>query len=870
MKKSLLIIAIFLLPAFLYAQIESSGKPWSQERALKSVPEAVTFPGLSPEAAKAYISSLTPRYKTMAFAYPFDTLLSANSHGTWETLENGSRVWRISLYSPGALSLNVIFSRFHLPAGARMFLYTPGFETVRGAFTSDVETASGVLPTVPIPGDQMVIELDLPANPEFMPELVISKVSHDFKGFFNSGSEKSSGSCNVDINCPPGDAWQTEKQSVVKFIRGGVWLCSGALINNIKNDGRPLLLTANHTIGTQTHAEQSIFFFRYERPTCGSGSGSLQYTLSGSKLLATTGKVDFCLVELSSKPPKNYEPFYAGWDRRIVSYLDTVTCIHHPNGDVKKISKSFHRVVTGNFGSSYDANTHWLISVWDMGTTEPGSSGSPLFNTDHRIVGDLTGGYASCASNINDYFQKFSVSWDKYPDSSSQLKYWLDPDQTVSVLNGYDPYSGGKPLANFSVRPDHIQVGKKVYVTDLSTGQPNSWNWTFENGRPETSSLQVPLPIKFDQPGSYHITLHVSNGEGYDSLQQTVFVYDFPSYAISETRIVPQREIGLTDQSSAFPVSVSWSVAGSTVPVFAGPNLQLSFLQTGEYSVSEVIEFPDFIDTLIHYNQIRVIPDVLTYRSSTFSNIDPDEHTGFTRIVNQGYFPGSNNMGINTFLEEFRNTSDTTVIINGITFSMEILSKWPPSYYLPIVIWNARKQLVLKDSIQVSNLLPQSRITKWFKSPVNFDTLLYAGFDIRPWEQGTFVSSMATDRGEIGKNTAWVVKGYQWQPMTDVAGVHTSFDISLETSVLMKSYQEEIKILPNYNDGNFTVDMGSLVFNKVDISIYNIKGQQVIADISKKDNQISFQVIPPVPGIYVVRLNIDNFQFSKKLMIIRH
>lgn len=871
MKKLSLLFFPCFFSLVLQAQIEYPGKPWSQDLKLKSSAATVTFAGLSPTAASAYVSSFSPELKAMVFAYPFDTLLTAERQGTWEILPGGAGIWRLTMCSPKALSLNLIFSRFKLPAGASVYLYTPDYQVIRGAFTSKNQTASGVLATVPLPGDKITVELNLPANPEFIPVLEISKVSHDFTGFFKSSlGETSSGDCNIDINCPPGSNWQIEKKSVVKFIRGGNWLCSGTLINNVRNDGRPLLLSANHTIGSESQAEQSVFFFRYERPSCGNGNGTLQYTISGSKLLATTGKVDFSLVELSSPPPQEYEPFYAGWDRRVFSFLDTVTCIHHPNGSVKKISISNRRVVTADFGGGYDTNTHWKISTWDVGTTEGGSSGSPLFNNDHRIVGDLTGGDASCTYNFNDYFQKFSVSWDKYPDSSSQLKCWLDPDQTgVLILNGYDPFSGGKPLANFTIRPDRIQVGRKVYFTDRSTGLPNSWKWTFEGGTPSVSTIQVPAPVKYSFPGTYHVTLYISNELGIDSVQQTIIVYDCPSYSISENRIVPGRQIELSDQSSGSPVSVTWSVAGSSTPVFTGPNLELSFPGKGDYSVSEIIEFADFTDTLVHYNQIRVIPDMIAFRSFTFSNVQKDEHTGYSAIGSQGYLPGSNNMGIVAYAEAYRNLSDTTFSINGITVPIEVRSEWQDNYYLPLVLWNANKQVVLRDSVLISKLMPQSRLTKWFSSPVNFDTLIYVGFEVRPWDQGTFVSKMATDRGETGNNTAYIIKGNQWQPATDVAGVHTSLDLSLETSVLLYSFIEEIRILPNYNDGNFTIDMGSLVFKDVGISIYNMRGQEVIADLSRNENQITFQVLPPVPGVYVVRLLIDKLEFNTKLMIIR-
>jgi PKD repeat protein len=869
MKKPLLVILLFVFPVILSAQIEAPGAPRSLGLRLKSIPESITFPGLSKVEAAKYISTISPALKPMIFAYPFNTDLSADRDGTWETLKDGSSIWRLTVCSPDALSLNLIFSRFSLPPGASVYLYTPDYRIIHGAFISDSQSSSGELATAPLQGDRITVELNLPANPEFKPELEISQVSHDFKGFFELSAIEKSGSCNVDINCSAGAAWQTEKRAVVKFIRGGVWLCSGALINNTRNDGKALLLTANHTIGNENHAINSVFFFKYERPTCGSGTGTY-LSLSGSKLLATTDKVDFSLVELSTPPPKNYEPYYAGWDRKIYSYLDTVSCIHHPNGDVKKISKSFHRVLTADFGGGYDTNTHWKISAWNIGTTEPGSSGSPLFNTDHRIVGDLTGGDANCDSNFNDYFQKLSVSWDKYPDSSDQLKHWLDPDETGAlVVNGYDPYAGGKPLANFTIRPDNILVGRKVYFNDLSTGLPNTWKWSFDNGTPSVSSLQIPGAVKFNIPGTYHVTLTITNNLGTDSLKQTIIVSENPVNIISENRIVEGRQVTLTDQSSGTPTSLSWSVTGPTSAVYSGNNFELSFLNQGDYSVKEVIQYPDLTDTLIHYNQIRVIPDVIAFRSYTFNNVAGDEHTGYLKMGQQGYIPGSNSQGITAYAQEFRNSSDSVFIIQGITVSLALRSNWTKNYYLPIVFWNSKKQQAYKDSILINNFQAKSRFTKWLRSPVNFDTLMYVGFEVRPWDQGTFVSKMATDRGTDGKSNAFIVNGNQWQGITDYAGVHTSLDLALETSVYFDAFKEEIKILPNYNSGTFTLDLGSLVFKTVDISVYNVKGQKVLADVTKMSNQVSFQIIPPVAGVYVVRLLIDKYQFAVKVMILR-
>jgi hypothetical protein len=185
-----------------------------------------------------------------------------------------------------------------------------------------------------------------------------------------------------------------------------------------------------------------VLYFNYESPTCNGPDGDDTQTLTGTNLLATTYRLDFSLVELSESPPLSYEPYYAGWDIREEG-AEQVVSIHHPQGDVKKFSRYNKKVETGDFTYlyDYDDNTHWYIDDWSLGITEGGSSGSPLFNEEHRIVGDLTGGSAvsNCTSS-DAYYAKLSHSWDDYSNASTQLKHWLDPDSTgLTFIDGFDP-----------------------------------------------------------------------------------------------------------------------------------------------------------------------------------------------------------------------------------------------------------------------------------------------------------------------------------------------------------------------------------------------------------------------------------------------
>lgn len=244
-----------------------------------------------------------------------------------------------------------------------------------------------------------------------------------------------SGECNIDINCPEGYAWQEVKQSVMRIYFDNQYLCTGTLINTTENNKKPYVLTANHCIGNQQSAANSIYYFNYESPECDGPRedypNPATYTLNGAKLKATKsdaeGRLDFSLLLLDDEIPETFNAYFVGWSAGSAA-PDYSVGIHHPGGDVKKICIEEDLVTTANFNPNYDDNSFWYIYKWDAGVTEPGSSGSGLFNRNKQLVGTLTGGNASCDTPYHDFYAKFNLAYDKYRDSSAQLKYWLDPE----------------------------------------------------------------------------------------------------------------------------------------------------------------------------------------------------------------------------------------------------------------------------------------------------------------------------------------------------------------------------------------------------------------------------------------------------------
>ncbi|WP_372755367.1 PKD domain-containing protein [Labilibaculum sp.] len=531
-----LMISLLLFCTSLQAQISYGGTPLFKTGSLKSNLSTVYLPefdfSISTRAQEN--ANLGNYLKHAQYAYKYEVAYSTENSGVWDSLVDGRRVWRISISSEGAYSLGLNFSRFRIPTGGQVFVYNNQTDRVLGAYTDKSNKKSNRFAVEPLEGDEIVVEYVEPLQPEFTVELEIGAVLHDYKNIFNrlEGDEsnlKSSGSCNVNINCSEGDDWQTEKKAVCHILYGG-YLASGALINNTSLDGSPYFLTAHHVIDSEEEAEIAIFYFNYEAEDCDSTEGSKSQSISGASLLATADNLDFTLLELSVMPPSSYSPYYLGWDRSGRVPSNTV-CIHHPSGDVKKISGDYDEPLTDTYYDSeysFDTDTHWRIVEWDYGTTEGGSSGSPLFDENHRVIGDLTGGEASCSNSVNDYYAKFSESWANYSNSNEQLKYWLDPlDTGVETLDGIDPYNGLS--AAIRVSEDTICSSSEVTLTDASFGDPDEFYWDFGEGAdPEFSTDEGPHTVSYSNAGLKSVKLVVSKDGVADSVYSSILVMDAP------------------------------------------------------------------------------------------------------------------------------------------------------------------------------------------------------------------------------------------------------------------------------------------------------------------------------------------------------
>ncbi len=380
------------------------------------------------------------------FAHKFKVGFDMENSGTTTYLEDGTKVWRIGITSPKAFSLNLLFTEYEIPPQAKVFLYSPDRSTILGSFTSDNRQKSGILPTAPIEGDSLIVEYMEPAGADFEGHLRIGEVNHDYLGLRTLPSKNRSFSCEVDVNCDERGNLST-KRSVCLIIVNGIYYCTGSLVNNTAQDDAPYVLTAAHCLFSnavppihEEWAETSIFFFNYETPYCYSDiQGSMEQSVAGASVAASNADYDMLLLKMSEPMPIDYRPYYAGWnvskEKKAPFYG-----IHHPEGDMKKVSVENDDIQSISFLTYlFKEDGHWCV-YWDSGLTEGGSSGSPLFDADNRIVGALSGGKSNCKENGPDSYYKISKVWSQSSTDRDYLSQTLDPTGSgVLTLDGKEP-----------------------------------------------------------------------------------------------------------------------------------------------------------------------------------------------------------------------------------------------------------------------------------------------------------------------------------------------------------------------------------------------------------------------------------------------
>jgi lysyl endopeptidase len=409
---------------------------------------------------------------------PLAPIASLSSAQGWETLADGSRLWVAEVISEGALGMRVHFEDVSGLKHATLLTYAADApEQVEGPFDGIYLAERNSFWSPSLFTSRTRIECRVPAGAS-LPQFAVTEVTHQYilpsMEPIENQLKGTAGNCNIDVTCHP--TWAQTANAVGgmgSVSANGQLFCTGCLLN----DQNPAVntdyfLTADHCIANQSQASSLEIYWFYQTPTCNGtppNPAAVARTRGGADRLynASAGTAnDACFLRLRQAVPAGVT--YAGWSTDAPAAGATITGIHHPRGDFKRIS----------FGQVQASSTpnYWELE-WSQGTTEPGSSGSPIFNPQGQVIGQLLGGAAACDNLAGiDQYGRFNVT---FPN----IRRWLLNEAGPPISTNNNNFAG----AAIMVGPEGTAFGDNVGFS-REPGEPRHdgapgnrsawWSWT--------------------------------------------------------------------------------------------------------------------------------------------------------------------------------------------------------------------------------------------------------------------------------------------------------------------------------------------------------------------------------------------------------
>ena len=454
----------------------------------------------------------------------------------WQRLDDGSAAARVQVTSASAAGLRVHLSLDGAPAGTEVRFAGTGNVQVFTADTARLARAAGEWSPV-LEGETAIIDIRSPAATAIGGDLVFEGIGHlavagaALKRVEDIGD---SDACERDVACVANSspALQNAARAVVQtvVVRGNaVELCTGTLLNSVPQSDAPYLLTAYHCYDlertrtvqeVQAIADSMSTYWFFDATGCGTDvAGSYVVTGGGATLLVLSPDLGFIFFRLNVAPSPGAR--FSGWDATpVVPGADAIV-LHHPEGDLKKLS----RAQAVGYASFKDAGSY-IQFHYLSGSTEAGSSGAPVMTcsatdasgacAEYRVRGALTGGDAACS---------FPAGTDEY----SRLDLAFPYVASYLAPNMLSPSGDNVAVEYYNVNLDHYFVTATAFEqSSVETGGAGpGWFRTGDTFRTlaggATNGGAKPVcrfyGSQFPGPNSHFYTINPAECQGLKDLQ---------------------------------------------------------------------------------------------------------------------------------------------------------------------------------------------------------------------------------------------------------------------------------------------------------------------------------------------------------------
>lgn len=588
------------------------------------------------------------------------------------------------------------------------------------------------------------------------------------------------------------------------------------------------------------HRIQFVNRHNCEYSGCTGSVASKLHSLSGSSLVSTNAYSDFCLLKLSEYPPASYYPYFAGWDAADTLHPKQGTCIHHPNGGPKSIAIDYHPFTTNNYQVKWDdystslTNTHWEV-FYDVGSDATGSSGGPLFDQNHRIIGQLHGG-----DDTSSLFGKFSLSWKYATSADKQLKAWLDPDNTqVQRLDGVN--YNQPPVARFAVNTTTACLNTMVTLNDESKYRPNSWQWTISPATfkfvNKTGATSQNPTIVFLTEGIYSVSLTVMNDNGSDTIVRNDLILATSNLPVEFGNV--SKEVTICGSMLKNYKMIAVGASDYTFDLTTPENFELvQNADTLTLNLKDEVypngSFDTYVKVTGTHGYCSASDSILMH--VTIPSNDEVANALALRLGNNPAF--SNDCGTMQTNEPI--PSGNASIDNSVWFTF----RGPSTGKITVTSQGTKAQIAVYDAGSAAALLSGS--SQNYK-------LLATGTNSSILPEGTVIDNLSVEPGKV-----------YWLQVGGSGSITGSFSISL--------LGNSIEVYPNPSAGMYHLTVSSFHGGEARLAVYTLSGQQILTKtvaVSPDSNTVDIDLSAFRSGLYLFCANIDGLVMTKKLMLVK-